>query len=112
MLNAINQYRVKYSKSPLYEINHLVSEYCRLHCWAMIRHGDLYHAPACYLDGWEEIVALCDVHPNWDIVESRLLYDCIDSSIEHKSLLLNARQIAYSIVVCQYKVYLTIRTKP
>ena len=109
MINRINEYRKQHGKSPV-DIDLQQNQWCHAHCWAMIRADNLYHAEPCYLQDWAEIVAMCNLEPDWVNVERHLI-SIIDSSEDHRNILLNANIIGYDVVAFRWNVYLTIRAK-
>jgi hypothetical protein len=109
MIQALNNYLCYHGKQPV-NIDRQQNGWCDAHCWAMIRAGNLYHTESCYLQDWAEIVAMCNLESDWGRVEEHLI-NIIDSSEQHRTVLLNASVIGYSVIAFRWNVYLTIRAK-
>ena len=109
MLTAINDYRNYHGKHSI-SVDGIQNDYCKEHCWAMVRADTLYHAAPHHLNEWGEIIAMCSQYQDWGQVE-RSLIAMIDNSEPHRNILLNASIIGYCVVAFRWKVFLTIRAK-
>ena len=90
--------------------NGLVSQYCKEHCWAMARAGDIFHAPAHYLNGWHEAVAMMSyTGEEGHGMCAKFIWDVLGTSEPHRNVLLCSNELAYAIVLHNYRWYLTIR---
>lgn len=112
MIASIEQFRRQHNvhNTPIW--NGLVSQYCKEHCWAMARAGDLYHAPAYFLNGWAEAVGMMTYQgEEGHNMCARLVWDVIGTSEDHKRVLLASNELAYGLIIHHYNFYLTIRGK-
>jgi len=107
MISTINSYRGNCCKQPV-EIDGQQNQWCTNHCWEMARQNKIFHAIPEYLNSWSEIVAECWQYSSWSTVEKTLI-ELIDSSPDHKRIILNSNRIGYGIIAFNKKVYLTIR---
>ena len=106
MLNAINRFRSYKGKHPVPYGDGLVSHYCKLHCLAMARERDIFHAPAYYLNDWKEAVAMMSYNEHW---LDRVIFDVLGTSPAHASIMLDCDTLACNYVIDNWMVYVCVR---
>ena len=109
MINRINNLRAKYQRNPA-NVDWLQNDWCTAHCEAMAKQGDVFHAMPSYLNDWGEIVAQCWQFQDWNQCLDALI-NLIESSDDHRDILLNSERIGYGLKTANGKTYLTIRGK-
>jgi hypothetical protein len=107
--NVINQFRQHYG-FPLAElVAKEEHEHCRFHCIYMTKGPGLVHTPDYLLAGKAEVVAMCSFRNNIEETENFLIWQIIQSSPEHKEIILNSKYLAHYLFLHHYQAYLTIR---
>ena len=110
MIEAIENFRKHNGVHDFISWNGLQSHYCNEHCWAMARAGDIYHAPAHYLNGWREAVAMMSYSgEDGHATKGQLIYDILGTSELHRKILLECSELAYGLILHHYRWYLTVR---
>ena len=108
--NVINDYRSANGRGWVNHWDCVVSDYCKEHCWAMVRQDKLFHAPTHYLNGWSEAVARCSRGgESWQELEYKIIYEVLGQSRPHAEIVLNSSRMAYGIAEMQGLVWVTIR---
>jgi hypothetical protein len=78
----------------------------------MARAGNIYHAPDYFLNGWREAVAMMSyTGEEGHELCAKIIWDVIGTSKPHTEVLLRSSELAYGLVLHNYKWYLTIRGK-
>jgi hypothetical protein len=103
----INEFRTQHGRPPYYFWNPIENDHCHEHCWAMVCHG-MHHAPGHFLHGKSEAVGVHSWTNDFTETLSRLIFDCMGNSHGHRSVLL-MNNLAYSVIVHDGAVYLTVR---
>ena len=111
MIAAINEFRRQHGVGVVEHWDMQQAEFCKEHCIAMARCGELYHAESFYLRDWKEAVAMHSWMDQWSIVQDRLIFDVLGSSEPHRRILLESNCMAYAVWTGNWQVYLTIRAK-
>jgi len=108
-LSLINEFRQINNREPARYLNKILDDYCLAHTLAMVNRNGIYHAPACYLDGYAEIVGCYDYLGNFEDTIRFFLSELGSKYPEHKKILLDIQEIGYGIMVHQGRLYITIR---
>jgi hypothetical protein len=108
MLDSINRFRKEHGVEPVKYSDNLVNHFCKMHCLAMSRAHNIYHAPSHYLDGWAEAVAMMQYNDHW---KDQMIFDIVGASEGHRDILLKYDTIACADYVYDWVIYVTIRGK-
>ena len=111
MIEIINNFRSYHGKRPVWGWNNVISDYCFQHCLEMAKRGDIYHAEPCYLNGWAEAVGVMSYNGDWHEAKRRMIFDNFGMSGHHRDILLNRDNMAFGIVVNNYKMYVCVRAQ-
>jgi hypothetical protein len=108
MLNTINKFRQFKGRQPVQCCDGLVSHYCKMHCLAMAKEGKIFHAPECYLQDWQEAVAVISFNDFW---KDQIIFDVLGSGGVHTDIMLNCNTLAFDYHIHNWVVYLCLRGK-
>jgi len=109
VIDIINDYRKDNGKEPIHHWNKVENDFCEAHCLAMSNAGKIFHAPDYLLGYRSEAVAMCSFGNDFNSTISYLILSVLNSSEEHRNILLDSRYLAYGVFVNNGAMYLTIR---
>lgn len=108
---TINKFRLVNGVKEISFWDNVVSNFCKEHCWAMIKSGNLYHTEPFYLEDWKEAIAKCSYLGDWTYTIYYMIFEVLGRSEEHRKILLESSVFAGDAVVFKLETYLTIRAK-
>jgi uncharacterized protein YkwD len=106
---AINDFRRENGVGPVEIWNKNLSENCHRHTLAMINRGEVYHAPKCYWEGYQEIVGAREYLANFENTVRSLIFTRFGKSVEHRQTLLSCREMGFGDKTCDGNLVITIR---
>lgn len=106
---AINDLRRQHGKHTVSMNDYEQNQFCMNHSMAMAERGELYHADSWLRGDWAEAVACCSNMGDWGATEHKLIFELLNGDDEHRSILIDTKEVAYGMMFRDNMVYLTVR---